>query len=132
MADSKTHGSLAPGLWRSLAVLALPRLDELPAAERDEAAERAREIDFDAWERMGMIAGVAVTAYLLRFDLPAVGTVTPTLRYLLQFIAAVPMLTLLVGPFYLRRARRGLDQIIASRKLAHAKEARHESRTPGR
>lgn len=132
MAGSKTtHASAATGLWRGLAMTALPRLAELPPGERDEAIEQARNAEFDGWERVGMIAGVALTAYLLRFELPPAHAWALPLRYLVQFAAAVPLLVLLVGPFYLRCARRGLDQVIASRTLAHPKEARHESRPPG-
>lgn len=131
MAGSKTHSGIAPGLWRSLATAALPRLAELPPAERDDAAARARDIDFDNWERVGIVAGVTVAAYLLRFDPPAAGGIALLLRYVLQFLAALPLLALLVGPFYLRRTRRGLDQIIARRNLAQPKEVRHEPRPPG-
>jgi len=131
MPGSKTHDSVASGLWTGLVAVALPRLAELPPADREEAARHARDIDFDAWERIGMVAGVALAAYLLRLDLPTAGGITQLLRHVLQFIAAIPLLALLVGPFYLRRARRGLDQIIAARRnLAHPKEVGHEPRTP--
>lgn len=62
-----------------------------------------------------MVAGVAFVAYLLGFDAEQALALSPPLRYLIQFVAALPLLVLVVGPVYLRRARRGLDAVIAAR-----------------
>jgi hypothetical protein len=96
-------------------LFAYPALRQLPRIEWDDALAQAREISFDTMEWMGVVAGVAFATYLLRFDADQAAALTLPARYLIQFLAAVPLLTLVVGPFYLRRTRRGLDQEIERR-----------------
>lgn len=131
MAGLKTETPLLLALRHGLLAIALPRLAELPPAEREKAAEQARQIDFDATERVGIVAGMVLTAYLLRFDPAQAQTMSLPLRYLVQFIAALPALALLVGPFLLRRTRRGLEQVIAARRRDSQKEANHASNPQG-
>jgi hypothetical protein len=50
--------------------------------------------------------------WLLRDDAEAAETISLPFQYLAQFLAAVPLLTLLAGPFYLRCLRRGLENEI--------------------
>lgn len=97
-------------------LLAYPALRQLPKMEWDDALAQAREINFDIMEWMGFAAGVACATYLLRFEADQTAALTLPARYLIQFLAAVPLLALLVGPFYLRRTRRGLDQEIERRR----------------
>jgi hypothetical protein len=125
VAGLKTETSLFHALRRALLGMVLPRLLELPALDRDQALEQARSIDFDTSERVGIVVGVVLTAYLLRFDPAQVQAMSLPLRYLVQFIAALPLLGLLVGPFLLRRTRRGLDQVIAARRRDTQKEPSH-------
>lgn len=94
---------------------AYPGLRQLPHAEWDEALEQAREGSFDTMEWLGIVAGVAFATYLLRFDADQAAALSLPVRYFVQFLAAVPLLALIVGPFYLRRTRRGLDQEIERR-----------------
>ncbi len=94
---------------------ALPRLTELPESTWDEAIQKAQAIDFDVVERMALIFGVVGVTYLLRVDAGAAPTVSLPFIYLVQFVEAAFLLILLVGPFYLRRTRRGLDIFIAER-----------------
>ena len=131
MAGLKTETSLFDTLRQGLQTIALPRLAELPPGEREKAAEQARQAEFDATERIGIVAGVVLTAYLLRFDPAQVQAMSLPLRYLVQFIAALPLLALLVGPFMLRRTRRGLDQVIAARRRDTQKEPNHASDPQG-
>lgn len=131
MAGLKTETSLLDTLRQGLLAIALPRLAELPPAERDKAAEQARQIEFDATERIGIVAGVVLTAYLLRFDPVQAQAMSLPVRYLIQFISALPLLALLVGPVLLRRTRRGLEQVIAARRRDSQKEANHASDTQG-
>lgn len=93
-------------------LFAYPALRQLPSHEWDRALVLARGIDFDTLEWMGIVAGVVLATYLLRFDADQARALTLPVRYLIQVLAAVPLLTLVVGPFYLRRTRRGLDQAI--------------------
>ena len=127
MAGLKTETSLLDTLRQGLLAIALPRLDALPPGEREKAAEQARQIEFDATERIGIVAGVVLAAYLLRFDPAQAQALSLPLRYLIQFISALPLLALLVGPFLLRRTRRGLDEVIAARRRDSQKETNHAS-----
>lgn len=92
---------------------ALPRLTELPEAKWDEAIQKAHAIEFDRIERIALIVGVVAVTYLLRIESGSVSTISLPVIYLVQFVEAALLLILLVGPFYLRRTRRGLDLFIA-------------------
>lgn len=87
---------------------AYPALRQLPGPEWDGALARAREACFDTMEWMRILAGAGLTTYLLRFDVDQVAAFSLPTRYLVQFVGAVSLLALLVGPFCLRRTRRGL------------------------
>lgn len=106
-----TKGSFVRGLktW------ALPRLMDLPPSGWDKAIREAQSIDFDAVERTMIILGVVVAAYVLRIEPGTASRWSLPAIYLVQFVQAVPLLVLLAGPAYLRRARRGLDKVIANR-----------------
>lgn len=93
--------------------LAFPRLMELPPSDWRESIRNAQNIDFDFGERISLMAGVAFVTYLLQFDVALAETMALPIRYLLQFLGAVPLLLLLIGPVYLRRARRGIDLVIS-------------------
>jgi len=92
-------------LWCRL--LAYPQLREMPHAEWAAALRRARAVELDLIERLGIVAGIGFTTYALQ----SVGADADGMfsRTLLQFACAVPLLGLLVGPLLLRRTRRGLD-----------------------
>ena len=97
----------------------LPRLTQVAPGQWREALAQARAADFDALERVGILAALALTSALLRGEADG-SAIAPTLplllRLLAQFIAALPLLTLFAGPFYLRCLRRGLDHYIAARQ----------------
>ena len=92
---------------RSLWHLIYPELDQIPEAERKEALRRANLCDFDGIELAGMAFGLIATSALTRFS----GVQTPA-GYVVEFLAclflAIPLLAVLVGPFLVRRTRRGL------------------------
>lgn len=102
----------AKDLKRIVLLWAYPALRRLPPAEWDEALKQARETNFDTIEWTGLLAGIAFVTYLLRFDADQAAALSLPVRYFIQFLVAVPLLGLVVGPFYLRRTRRGLDQEI--------------------
>ena len=128
MPRNSTIHSLGDALRRNFLGWAMPRLVELPPGEWDHAVQLARNVEFDMVERIAIVAGVVFTAYALRFDPEQAATLSVFARYLGQFLMAVPVLFLVVGPFMLRRARRGLDQVIAARRQTFAKESNHESK----
>lgn len=119
--------SLGDTLRRTFLGWAMPRLVELPPGEWEHAAQLARKVEFDMVERIAIVAGVVFTAYALRFDPEQAATLSVFARYLGQLLMAVPVLLLVVGPFMLRRARRGLDQVIAARRHSFTEESDHES-----
>lgn len=127
MPRHSTIHSLGDTLRRSFLTWAMPRLIELPPGEWEHAAQLARNVEFDVIERIAIVAGVGFTAYALRFDPEQSASLSVLARYLVQFLTAVPVLFLVVGPFMLRRARRGLDQVIAARRQTFSKEFNHES-----
>lgn len=118
MANSNTAYIL--GIKRTLLIWALPRITEIGPGEWEDALKRARETDFDSIEWIGLLAGIAFTTYLLRFDAEQAAVLSLPAKYFAQFLAAVPLLALFVGPFYLRRTRRGLDQEIERRRDSHS------------
>lgn len=117
MTDSNALQSFSKALKRSALSWAMPHLVKLPPAEWQQAVQQARETSFDAIERIGVLAAIACTTYLLRFDVNETELSLP-IRFVAQFVAAVPLLVLLVGPFYLRCLRRGLDHFIERRHSA--------------
>jgi hypothetical protein len=104
------------GLSTLTLLFAYPALRQLPRPEWDDALTQAREVSFDTVEWTGIVAGVAFATYLLRFDADQVAAVSLPVRYFFQFLAAAPLLALIIGPLYLRRTRRGLDQAIERRR----------------
>lgn len=114
MANLNTSRLWRGALKRGILSWLLPRIIELPPREWDSAARQARNVEFDWMETVWLIAGVAFVTYLLRFDPDQATSVSLPLRYLAQFVAAIPLLLIVIGPVYLRRARRGLDGVIAA------------------
>lgn len=116
---------------RRLRLLAYPRLRELPPERWDSALVRARDTAFDAIEWAGMAFGIAVVTYALR---PGAGDAEPFFAlYLMQFFMALPLLAVFVGPFLLRRTRRGLDLQLARHNGGDqwsSTHARHRSDGP--
>lgn len=112
---------LAEAIRLGFLTWALPRLTELPKKDWPDAMARARDIDFDWIERTAIVAAVACAAYLLEFDPAQAEGLSMPARFLFQVLVSLPLLALLLGPFYLRRARRGLDRIIHQRDMSGTK-----------
>ena len=117
MTDSNALVLFGKALKRNALTWALPHLVKLPPADWQQAVRQARETNFDAIERIGVVVAIAFTTYLLRFDVNETELSLPV-RFVAQFVAAVPLLVLLAGPFYLRCLRRGLDHFIECRHSA--------------
>ena len=114
MANLNTSHPWHSALKRGILTWLLPRIMELPPRDWDRAVKQARNVEFDWLETIWLIGGVAFVTYLLRFDPEQATTISVPMRYLVQFVAAFPLLLIVVGPVYLRRARRGLDTVIAA------------------
>ena len=101
---------------RTLLPWLLPRIVEISRGEWDEVLTRIRETPFDTIEKAGLLLGLAFATYLLGADSSLAVDASLPVVYVFQFVAAVPLLALLAGPFYLRCWRRGLDQEIEQRE----------------
>jgi hypothetical protein len=106
-----------PALRKRRALLWLyPRLGELPPESWDSALIRARDTEFDMAEWVGILGGVCLVAWLLGLATPSSEMAGRFLDHLLQFVLALPLLAVVVGPFYLRRTRRGLEREVSHKK----------------
>jgi hypothetical protein len=98
-------------LWPAL----LPELRKFPAAEQDEALNAARHTALDVIELVGMAAGLVVVTALTRYTVADAHMSTRFAATLLNFVVAVPLLALILGPFQVRRMRRGLRERLRGR-----------------
>ena len=95
-------------LWPVL----LPELRQFPAAEQDPALKAARDTPLDILELLSMAAGLVLVTALTRYSLSDANVSTRFGAAVLNFVVAVPLLALVLGPFHIRRLRRGLrDQL---------------------
>jgi hypothetical protein len=62
---------------------------------------------------MGILAGLAFVTYVLRLGSGEPGSLFT--HSLIQFVLALPLLAVFVGPFLWRRTRRGLDLQLTQR-----------------
>lgn len=84
-----------------------PELAHLPPTRWSTFLRQARQTELAASERIGILAAVAISAYVLQ----PVGEAGQNLivRYLVQFAIALPLVGLLASPWLVRRTRRGLQ-----------------------
>jgi hypothetical protein len=92
-----------------------PRLRSVPSADRDALMRRARDIPFDVIELVGIASGLLIAVVVTRYSLDEAQIVERVFAALLNFLVAAPLLALLVGPFLIRRVRRGIDQELSGR-----------------
>jgi hypothetical protein len=98
-------------LWLVL----LPELNRFPRVEQDSALRAARDTALETIELLGMAAGLVLVTALTRYTLPDASALSRFAAAVLNFAIAVPLLTLILGPFHLRRLRRGLRQQLRQR-----------------
>lgn len=109
MGQTRGIDVIGQAIRRSLLVLALPRLQEIPWGEWKPVLKKLRTTEFESIEWVFVIAGVAFVTYLLGFTPPQTTATSLFIGYFLQFVMAIPLLFIVIGPIYLRRARRALD-----------------------
>jgi len=100
-------------LWPVL----LPELRQFPATDQDTALRSARDTELDILELLGMAAGLVAVTALTRYTLPSGSIGTRFLFVLLNVVVAIPLLTVALGPFHIRRLRRGLRKQFQDRQL---------------
>ena len=115
MAASGASPLHVSAIKRTFIACLLPRILLIAPRDWDAVLNQARTTDFDLIERFGIVLGTALTAYLLRLGTEFATSLALPIQYLIQFLSALPILALLVGPFYLRRLRRGLDREVEQR-----------------
>lgn len=99
-------------LWPVL----LPELREFPAPEQDAALRAARETSLDLLELLGMAAGLVLVTAATRYGVAGFGLAERFGAALMNFVVALPLLALCLGPFHLRRLRRGLREQLQRRR----------------
>ena len=87
----------------------LPELREIDETRRDVALRAARDEPLSVAELLGVVAALVIVTATTRYAVPDAGAASSRLALaLLNFVVAVPMLALLLGPLHWRRLRRGL------------------------
>lgn len=99
-------------LWPVL----LPELRKFPAHEQDAALHAARDTPLDLLELLGMAAWLVVVTAATRYGVAGFGVAERFASALLNFAVALPLLALCLGPFHLRRLRRGLREQLQRRR----------------
>lgn len=87
-----------------------PELRRVAAADRIRRLRLARQAPLDAIELFGMAAGLVAVTALTRYagaGLDATGRFATALA---NVLIALPLLVLVLGPFHVRRIRRGLRE----------------------
>ena len=96
--------------------LLLPELQEFPTGEQDTALRDARATPLDVLELTSMAAGLMAVTALTRYALPIDTTATRFGYAVWNFVVAVPLLVVALGPFHIRRLRRGLRRQLQDRR----------------
>lgn len=67
---------------------------------------------FDLIEWAGILLGLVIAVSLTRYAVPDLGLTNRIVVALINFLVAVPLLAATVGPFLLRRQKRGLRSLL--------------------
>lgn len=110
-ARGRATGLSMKRLWLAL----LPELRQFPAPERPGALQLARETSLDVIELAGMAVGLVVVTALTKYSVPELSMASRFALALVNFAIAMPLLAVVLGPFHLRRVRRGLRQQLQQR-----------------
>ena len=92
-----------------------PQLRAFPVGDRAAALRHARRTAFDVVELVGIALSLVLVTALTRYDAHDLGTAERFAAAALNFAVAIPLLLALVGPFHVRRVRRGLERELHAR-----------------
>lgn len=109
---AEAQGELRTDMRSVLTIWLFPELRNYSEADRQRLLAKAREGDFDLMERAGLAGALILTVIATRYssvELTISGRFTAILA---NAIVALPILFVLGGPFYLRRTRRHLQQLM--------------------
>lgn len=96
------------GVRDRIAAVLLPELRAIAPAERDAALRSARDTPLDLLELIGMAAGLIVVTALTQHVFAQLALASSIASGIANFVVALPLLVLALGPFHRRRLRRGL------------------------
>jgi hypothetical protein len=88
--------------------LLYPELRPYGRGDRARLLRKASETPLDFVEWAGILVGLVVVVSVTRYGVPGFGLVDRIAVALVNFLVAIPLLAVTVGPFLLRRQRRGL------------------------
>jgi hypothetical protein len=88
--------------------LLYPELRPYGRSERARLLRKASETPLDFIEWAGILVGVVIVVTVTRYGVPGFGLIDRMAAALVNFLVAVPLLVVTVGPFLLRRQKRGL------------------------
>jgi hypothetical protein len=89
-----------------------PELRLFAPEKRANALRDARATPFDTLELFGMAAGVVAITALTRYAGSQLAIGQRFAAGILNFLIALPLLVLALGPFFIRRVRRGLRAVL--------------------
>lgn len=101
-----------------IGALLYPQLRSFPEDDRQRALRAAKSTPFDVIELLGIALGLVLVTALTRYQAGELNALLRLTAILLNFAVAVPLLVLCVGPFLVRRVRRGLECELAKRRGA--------------
>jgi hypothetical protein len=90
--------------------LLFPELKAYGRRDRARLLQEASKEPFDSLEWAGILAGLVFAVLLTRYSVAGLSLVDRFAVALANFLVAVPLLVLTVGPFLVRRTRRGLQK----------------------
>ena len=86
-----------------------PELVTHVRTERTKLLQEASKEPFDFIETIGMLAALVIVVSVTRYSVAGFGLFDRIAVVLANFLMAVPLLGVTVGPFLVRRTRRGLQ-----------------------
>lgn len=101
--------------WRNIEKLLYPELKSIAPHHQNHALKQAKEEPFELLEWAGIIFGLVIAVSLTRYAAAGMGAVERIAAALANFVVAVPIIVILVGPFLVRRTRRGLQRYLDGR-----------------
>ena len=93
-----------------------PELREFSQREQQQLLMKAKEGSFDLVELIGLAVALALTVVLSRYSVEGLTFTGRFAAVLFNCIVAIPLLLLFGGPFYFRRTRRHVHELIRQRK----------------
>ena len=93
-----------------------PELAERSPRERQQLLAKARDGNFDLAELVGLAIALALTVFLTRYSVAELNWAGRFSAVLFNFVVAIPLLVVFGSPFYFRRTRRHLHELLRNGK----------------